>query len=182
MLRICSAAWVPACASIPRYILLAASVAAALAQTNEWPAYGHDPGGARYSPLTQINAKNVATLRRAWTYHTGDTGNFETTPIVADHAMYFSTQSQKIVSVEPETGKEIWKFDPKSRARELRGVAYWPGNRQIRPRIIFGTADGRLIALDAKTGQPAAGFGDNGSVNARQGVADGYPATTSYAI
>jgi glucose dehydrogenase len=164
-----------------RYLCLAASAAAALAQTNEWPAYGHDAGGARYSPLTQINAKNVTALRRAWTYHTGDTGNFETTPIVADHVMYFSTQSQKIVAVEPETGKEIWKFDPKSKARELRGVTYWPGSKETAPRILFGTSDGRLIALDAKTGKPVPSFGDNGTLNLRNGAADDYPGA-AYAI
>lgn len=125
-------------------LLLASAASAALAQTSEWPAYGHDPGGARYSPLTQITAQNVTSLRRAWTYHTGDTGNFETTPIVAGHVMYFSTQSQKIVAVEPESGKEIWKFDPKSRARELRGVTYWPGNKQTAPRILFGTSASAL--------------------------------------
>lgn len=154
----------------------------AAAQSSEWPAYGHDPGGARYSPLKQINAANVAQLRRAWVYHTGETGNFETTPIVVDHVMYFSTQAQKIVAVEPETGKEIWKFDPKSRLRELRGVAYWPGDKQSPPRILFGTSDGRLLALDAKTGKPVVAFGDNGAVNLRIGVADKWPATAAYSI
>jgi quinoprotein glucose dehydrogenase len=154
----------------------------AAAQSGDWPSYGHDPGGTRYSPLTQIDTRNVGRLRRVWTYHTGETGSFETTPIVVDHVMYFTTQTQKIVAVEPETGKELWKFDPKSRARELRGVSYWPGDKQNAPRILFGTADGRLIALDAKTGKPAAGFGDNGVVNARIGVADGFPATASYSI
>jgi quinoprotein glucose dehydrogenase len=152
-----------------------------MAQTTGWPAYGHDPGGARYSPLTQINAQNVSTLRRAWTYHTGDSGSFETTPIVADHVMYFSTQTQKIVAAEPETGKEIWKFDPKSRARELRGVGYWPGDKQTPPRILFGTSDGRLMALDAKTGKPVPGFGDNGTINLRNGLAEAY-ASAAYAI
>ena len=163
------------------FTLLAASPLA-VAQTTGWPAYGHDPGGARYSPLTQINTRNVRTLRRAWTYHTGDSGgNFETTPIVADHVMYFSTQTQKIVAAEPETGKEIWKFDPNSRARELRGVSYWPGDRQTAPRILFGTSDGRLMALDAKTGKPVPGFGDNGTINLRNGLAEAY-AGAAYAI
>jgi len=157
------------------------AAACATAQSNEWPAYGHDAGGARYSPLTQINAKNVGTLRRAWTYHTGDSGNFETTPIVVDHVMYFSTQSQKIVAVEPESGKELWKFDPKSRARELRGVTYWPGNKQTPARIVFGTSDGRLIELDARSGKPVADFGDNGTLNLRNGVADEYPGA-AYAV
>src|ERR1051325_1051552 len=139
----------------------------AAAQGNEWPFYGHDPGGARFSPLKQITVENVGKLRRAWTYHTGDRGNFESTPIVVDHVMYVSTQQGKIVALEPETGKEIWKFDPHSRQRELRGVAYWPGDQQTPPRIVFGTEDGRLIAPDAKTGKPSAGFGDNGTANLR---------------
>jgi quinoprotein glucose dehydrogenase len=161
------------------FVLAAMSAAA---QSTEWPAYGHDAGGARFSPLKQITPENVGKLRRAWVYHTGESGNFETTPIVAGGVLYFSTQAQKIVALEPETGKEIWKFDPKSRSRELRGVAYWPGGGQAGARIVFGTSDGRLIELDAKTGKPVAGFGDNGTVNLRAGVADNLPATTAYAV
>src|SRR5205823_14242368 len=97
--------------AIPWLALLTGWAPVADAQTTAWPAYGHDPGGARYSPLTQVNTQNVSRLRRAWTYHTGDRGSFETTPIVAEGVMYFSTQTQKIVALEPETGKEIWKFD-----------------------------------------------------------------------
>src|ERR1051325_10614085 len=97
-----------------RFALLCAMAGSAAGQPTEWPFYGHDPGGARYSPLKQITPANVGRLRRAWVYHTGEMGNFETTPIVVDHVMYFSTQAQKIVAVEPETGNEIWKYDPKS--------------------------------------------------------------------
>ncbi len=162
------------------WVLLTAGTAAA--QSTEWPAYGHDPGGARFSPLKQINPENVGKLRRAWAYKTGEFGNFETTPIVVGGVMYVTTQAQKIAALEPETGKELWKFDPKSRLRELRGVSYWPGDRQSGARIIFGTSDGRLMALDAKTGQPAAGFGDNGTIHLRAGVADQFPATAAYSI
>ena len=145
-------------------------------QKGDWPLYGHDAGGTRYSPLDQINPKNVHLLQKAWVYHTGESGRaFETTPIVVDGILYFATQSQKIVALAPETGKEIWKYDPKSTAREIRGVSYWPGERGIAGRILFGTADGRLIALDAKTGTPAAGFGDNGVVNLRTGITDKFP-------
>jgi quinoprotein glucose dehydrogenase len=148
-----------------------------LSAQNDWPAYGHDPGGMRYSPLKQITAANVAKLHRAWTFHTGEAGRqFETTPIVAGGRMYLSTQSGRIVALEPETGKQIWSFDPKvERPREHRGVAYWPGEANSLPRIIFGTGDGRLIALDANTGQPVPAFGDNGQVNLRAGVADRFP-------
>jgi PQQ-dependent dehydrogenase (methanol/ethanol family) len=165
-----------------RLLVWLAAAGCAAAQSNEWPAYGHDAGGARFSPLKQITVENVAKLKRAWVYHTGETGNFESTPIVADHVLYFPTQGQKIVAVEAETGRELWKFDPKSRSRELRGVSYWPGTATAPPRILFGTSDGRLIALDAKTGKPAASFGDNGTIDLRTGVADRFPSTTAYAV
>jgi glucose dehydrogenase len=154
----------------------------AIPQKGDWPAYGRDPGGRRYSPLDQINTANVAQLQHAWTYHTGERGRaFEVTPIVVDGILYLATQNQKIVALEPETGKEIWKYDPKSNAREIRGVGYWPGEKQIPARILFGTGDGRLIALDAKTGALASGFGDNGVVNLKPGITDKFP-NASYAI
>jgi len=145
-------------------------------QKDDWPAYGRDPGGTRYSPLAQINTANVTRLQRAWTYHTGEKGrSFEATPILVDNVLYFSTQNQNIVALVPETGKEIWRYNPKSNGREHRGVSYWPGDRQNPPRILFGTGDGRLIALDAKTGKPVIGFGDNGAVNLRAGFTDNFP-------
>jgi quinoprotein glucose dehydrogenase len=145
-------------------------------QKGDWPAYGRDSGGTRYSPLDQISTENVNRLQRAWVYHTGERGRaWEVTPIMADGLLYLATQNQKIVALEPETGKEVWKFDPQSNARELRGVAYWPGDRDTRARIFFGTSDGRLIALDAKTGLPATAFGDNGTLNLRAGVTDNFP-------
>ena len=158
-------------------------IAACAYSQTDWPAYGHDAGGMRYSPLTQINPKNVSKLHRAWIYHTGDTGNqFETTPIVAGNRMYLSTQIGRVVALEPETGKEIWTFDPKvRRPREHRGVAYWPGDRNTPPRILFGTADGRLIALDAVTGKPVPEFGKSGEVDLHAGVTDDFP-RASYGI
>ncbi len=155
--------------------LLAA--ASSLAGQSDWPVYGHDPGGMRYSPLKQITVSNVAKLHRAWTYHTGDTGRqFETTPIVVGGRMYLSTQRTRIVALEPETGREIWSYDPKvARFIAHRGVSYWPGDSQTPPRIVFGTGDGRLIALDAATGKLVREFGENGEVNLRAGVTDGFP-------
>ncbi|HKE28204.1 MAG TPA: PQQ-binding-like beta-propeller repeat protein [Bryobacteraceae bacterium] len=155
------------------------STVVALAQT-DWPVYGHDPGGSRFSPLNQITTANVASLRRAWTYHSGETGaQFETTPIVVSGMMYLSTPRNRMVALEPETGKQIWSFDPKiARPREHRGVAYWPGDAHRSARIVFGTGDGRLIALDAKTGKPIPEFGEGGEVNLRAGVADLFPGAT----
>jgi glucose dehydrogenase len=150
---------------------------AALSGQSDWPVYGHDPGGMRYSPLAQIRPGNVARLARAWTYHTGEQGRqFESTPLVIGGVMYISTQRQRVVALDAETGAEIWKYDPGVRnSREHRGVSYWPGDGEIAPRIVFATGDGRLIALDAKTGQPEHGFGDNGTVDLRAGVTDDFP-------
>src|SRR5260221_769178 len=135
-------------------------------QRGDWSAYGRDPGGTRYSPLDQMSTKNVTQLQRAWTYHNGERGRgFETTAIVVDG----------IVALDPETGQEIWKYDPKSNGREHRGVAFWPGDKQTPSRILLGTGDGRLIALDAKTGVPAGSFGDNGVVKSRASVAHHFP-------
>src|ERR1017187_2025756 len=148
----------------------------AIPQPGDWPAYGRDPGGIRYSPLDQINPKNVATLERAWTYHTGERGrSFESTPIFVDNVLYLSTHTQKVIALDPETGGEIWRYDAKAPGRENRGGSYWPGDSREPARILFGTGDGRLIALSAKTGVPVAGFGDNGVVNLRAGITDQVP-------
>jgi glucose dehydrogenase len=158
--------------------LVAVAFSQVVPQKGDWPEYGRDPGGSRYSPLTQINTGNIDRLDRAWTYHTGETGrSFEATPILVKNVLYLSTQRHNVVALNPETGAEIWKYDIKSTGnpRESRGVAYWPGDKKTPPRILFGTGDGRLIALDAKTGAPVAGFGNNGSVNLRIGVADKFP-------
>src|SRR5580700_2545484 len=88
----------------------------------EWPFYGGDAGGSRYSPLSQIDKGNVARLAIAWEYHTGDVSDgsggrrrsaFEGTPIVADGTMYLTTPFNRVVALDPQTGQEKWAFDPK---------------------------------------------------------------------
>lgn len=142
-----------------------------------------DPGATHYSPLKQITAENVNRLVRAWTYHTGEKGRqFETLPLVTGGLLYFTSQRSRVIALQPETGKEVWQYDPRaSRARENRGVSYWPGDGQRQARVFLGTGDGLLIALNAKTGKPEAEFGDNGSLNLRSGIADAYP-KAGYAI
>jgi glucose dehydrogenase len=161
----------------------------------DWPAYGHDPGGMRFSPLSEINAANVVHLRRAWTYHTGEhppsagprgqrQTAFETTPLIVNGVLYFSTPANRIIALDPASGRELWKFDPQSNVRKAikyrahRGVAFWPGGKDATARILFGTLDGRLIALNARTGAKIPGFGNEGEVNLRQGVADKFPDAT----
>lgn len=165
-------------------ILLVCSLACvpATAQDADWPVYGRDAGGTKYSPLDQINTKNVAKLAPAWTYRTGDLGTmWEETPIVIGGVMYFASQKNRVIALDAETGKELWNFDPKARSTfEHRGVSFWPGDKQHGARVVLATA-GRLIELDAKTGRPVPDFGDNGEVNLRNGVAEDYP-RSMYAV
>ncbi len=106
---------------------------------------------------------------------------FESTPIVIDGALYFSTPSNRVIALDAETGKEIWRFDPQAGHAgprhffQHRGVAYWHGKSGDDGRILYGTFDGRLIALDAKTGKPCREFGKDGAVDLRAGIADAYP-------
>ena len=150
-----------------------------LQSQGEWPAYGRDPGGARFSPLTQITRANVTRLQVAWTYHTGMldmTGmrhrppQLEVTPLVVDGLMYISTPLGVIAALDPVTGVERWRYDAKVDPHRgygdfaSRGVAFWRG------RVFATTIDGRLLALDAATGKPCAGFGTAGAVDLRVGL------------
>jgi quinoprotein glucose dehydrogenase len=165
--------------------------------TGDWPDYGRTKGGLRFSPLTQITAANVGDLRVAWTYHHGDVSDgsdgttrtsFNATPIVADGALYFCTGKNRVIALDPETGRELWTFDPKAKLRKIegpytrtcRGVAYWPGDRtgNTRPchsRVFTGTIDSELIALDARSGEACADFGTAGRVALREGIGEAAP-------
>ena len=149
--------------------LLALSVTSTAQRSAEgdWPWSGRDAGARRYSPLTQITRDNVAQLQLAWSFDTGAT-NLQVTPIVVDGLMYL-TGGTSVFALDPQTGRQVWRFETKSKVAR-RGVAYWPGDDRRPPRIFSGVADGRLVALDARTGEPASGFGDHGFVDLRPGV------------
>lgn len=132
--------------------------------------YGHDPGARRFSPLKQIHTGNVARLQRAWTFHTGKPGS-EAIPIVVDAVMY-SAAANGLFAIEPETGKQIWHFEATQVA--LRGLAYWPGSKMVHPRLFAGVKGG-MIAVDAVTGKPATGFGNEGLLDLKQGVLGDLP-------
>ena len=153
--------------AIPMALLLVIGAAPQRKTETDWPSFGRDPGAQRYSPLTQITPQNVSQLQPAWSFDTGVT-NLQVTPIVIDGLMYLSGGTS-VFALEPETGKEIWRYDPKSKVAR-RGVAYWPGDGTLRPRLFAGVADGRLVSLDAKTGEPVATFGDRGFVDLKAGV------------
>jgi quinoprotein glucose dehydrogenase len=161
-----------------------------LQSPGDWPAYGRDPGGARFSPLTQITRANVAQLQVAWTYHTGipDMSGMghrppalEVTPIVVDGTMYVSTPTGIIAALDPATGTERWRFDAGVNPHRgygdfvSRGVTFWRDRRAAAGsacanRIFAATIDARLFALDAASGKPCAGFGSNGAVDLRVGL------------
>ena len=153
---------------------------------DSWPYYGHDAGGMRYSPLTQINRDNVSTLKVAWTFHTGDISEasgrrkrsgFETTPLLVDGTLYLTTAFNRIIALDPEAGQQRWAYNPKI---ELdgdygdglvnRGVATWldatrAKDKPCRRRIFESAQDARLVAVDAATGTPCADFGKGGQVS-----------------
>jgi glucose dehydrogenase/mono/diheme cytochrome c family protein/glucose/arabinose dehydrogenase len=129
--------------------------------STEWPSYGHDPGAQRFSPLTQITPENVGTLTRAWTFDTGGSA-MQATPLVIDGVMYVPA-GNNLFALEPETAKVLWKFSETDMSR--RGLAYWPGDAETGARLYTGAGDGRLIAVDVKTGRLAVSFGDGGSVD-----------------
>ncbi len=146
------------------FAILAASFAvAAQAQkgAGDWPMYRHDPASTGYSDLKQINTKNVTTLAQAWTMRLNDRGGLEVTPIAVNGVMYLPA-ANKVLAVDPVTGKEIWHYDLAASQASTRGVAYWPGDGSNAPRIIFTTLDRKLIALDAATGKLVPTFGTGG--------------------
>lgn len=156
---------------------------------HDWPVTGGEPGNSRYSPLTQIDRRNVARLQVAWVYHTGDLPpdahtEIQATPIVVNGVLYTTTPTLAVVALRADRGTLRWRFDPfAARAREShvnRGVVYWADGDDR--RILF-TAGRRLFALDAVTGRPIPSFGDSGSVDLGDGlgrnVGDAYVVATS---
>ncbi|SEL69858.1 outer membrane protein assembly factor BamB family protein [Parapedobacter koreensis] len=144
----------------------------------DWPAYGGNNGGNRYSPLIQIDTGNVHRLEVAWTYHTGENADpaergyeIQCQPIIVDGILYGTTPQLKAFAVKADTGEELWKFDPFSdmdpRYHVNRGVAYW---RKGDDQRIFYTAGPFLFALDARTGQLIPDFGDGGKVSLYVGL------------
>jgi quinoprotein glucose dehydrogenase len=155
--------------------------------TGEWNDWGGAKGGGRYSPLTQITRENVSALEPAWTYHTGHLRGedkyvvFQVSPLVVDGTLYLCTPYNELVALDPETGKQLWKFDPELAPDEsyvinCRGVSTWLDTQvpegECRRRIIMGTVDARLIEVDARTGQRCSDFGKNGEIDLRPGLGE----------
>jgi quinoprotein glucose dehydrogenase len=175
---------------------------------SEWPNYGNDDGGTRYSAARQIDRTNVAGLQLAWTYRTGlispeakskDKAAFEATPIVVENKLFLSTPYNHVIALNPQSGALLWEYDPHVNLSQnysevtSRGVSAWrdPESKPDRPcrlSIFLGTLDGRLIALDSETGKPCPDFGSKGEVNLARDAATatewtgGYQVTSAPAI
>ncbi len=174
----------------------------------EWSAWGGTPGGMRYSPVTQITPANVKDLKVAWIYRIGEAQllpahptpaaevrrmlakgltpevhrlpALEATPILAEGRLYLCSSSNRVVALDPESGHELWSFDPHLDTTGAvllvcRGVSFYhdPAAALDAPcagRIFTGTQDARLIALDARDGKPCADFGNAGTVDLKAGL------------
>lgn len=171
----------------------------------DWPAYGRTQAGVRYSPLNQINEQNVKDLKVAWTFRTGDlkSGNDsgettnQVTPIKIGNDMYMCTTHQWLIALDPATGKEKWRFDPKLKADKTyqhltcRGVSYFDAantdgfatslqnktssSTECPRKIILPVNDGRLVAVNADTGKACSDFGTNGQVDLQKDMPYAYP-------
>jgi quinoprotein glucose dehydrogenase len=166
---------------------------------NDWPAYGGTDAARRFSPLGQITADNVKNLKRIWVTHTGDmpssdkiakTYGGENTPLKIGNMLYVCTPKNIVLALDPATGKQRWKFDPKVSDEAIpytaacRGVTYFavpgaPVDQPCAQRIVYGTLDARLFALDARTGARCAAFGRNGEVDTKIGMGDTPPGYVS---
>ena len=168
--------------------LLAPALGAQKTADGDWPMYGRDLAGTKFSPLKQVTAENVSRLQPAWNLTLverpapvpgqgrgrGPGGpeilsNPEVTPIVVNGVMYLLAAGNQIMALDAATGKEIWRFSIPDGDSTGRGLAYWPGDRNNPERVMFtasapkGKPGGaRLVALDAATGKPSEGFGTNG--------------------
>lgn len=167
---------------------LSVSSRAADSALDEWPVYGGDAGGSHYSALTDITPANVSRLQLAWQWQTGELpqpqygttpGMFEATPVVVGGTMYLSTPYNRVVALDPVTGRQLWIYDPQAYAGGQvpngtgfvhRGVAVWRGADGSAARVLLNSRD-RLIELDARTGQLVEGFGRHGVVNLLEGLA-----------
>ncbi|HYM36469.1 MAG TPA: PQQ-binding-like beta-propeller repeat protein, partial [Steroidobacteraceae bacterium] len=150
---------------------------------NGWPQYGADEGGTRYSTAAQITPQNVDDLIPIWEFHTGHlagrsppeiaAAKLQATPILFADRLILCTPFNQVIALDPGTGREAWRFDAKApfflREVSCRGVAGWVDSSNgaevaCHSRILMGTNDARVIAIDAVTGLPCKQFGDGGEV------------------
>jgi quinoprotein glucose dehydrogenase len=185
----------PEAAALPLPDAATAMMDPSLMQTGaDWPAYGGTYSARRYSPLKQITPENVGQLKQVWLAHTSDlpskkaegTYGAETTPLKIGDTLYLCSAKNIMIALDPATGKEKWRYDPKVSDKNIpytaacRGVSYYKvptaTSTTVCPeRIIEGTLDARLIAVDARTGKPCMDFGGKGAVDTSIGIGEDEP-------
>lgn len=160
----------------------------------DWPVYGGSVHALRYSPLDEITPENVGQLEKVWSYHTRDIPDKDTksayapenTPLKVGDSLYLCSAMNILIALDARTGEEKWRYDPEVSSDAVpygascRGVAYYEvpnagADETCAARIMEGTLDARLIAVDAATGEPCAGFGKNGVVDLNEGIGETVP-------
>ena len=173
------------------------------AANGEWPTYAGDLGGTKYSPLDQIDAPNFSDLEIAWRWASPDGSldlealretrpeigirNFKATPLMVGGTVYISTPLVQSAAIDAGTGETRWVYDPETYLSDpyphamvlsfnSRGLAYWTDGSA--ERLFYGTNDGYLLAVDAKTGRPVRSFGDDGRVDLMEDIPRAVRGTT----
>lgn len=152
----------------------------------DWRHYGNSSGGTRFAQIEQINTDTVNGLKEVWRYRTGVENDFKMTPLQVDGLLYICGAGNVLMAVDSETGKESWRYDPKTvapakhqYARTCRGISYHEAPTdyagQCPKRIVTGTIDARLIAVDATSGELCTDFGIGGEVDLRKGLGEHLP-------
>jgi quinoprotein glucose dehydrogenase/quinate dehydrogenase (quinone) len=148
----------------------------------QWTHYGASADGDSYSAADQINRTNVDQLEPAWTFHTEEDAatqiTFQSTPIEIEGDLFFCSPSNRVFSIDGDTGAENWSFDPQVNREKIpffvcRGVSHHRSQRAdsvCASRLLMGTVDDRLLALDSKTGTPCPDFGVDGEVDLTTGL------------
>jgi quinoprotein glucose dehydrogenase len=137
-------------------------VAQSTARGTEWPVWGGDPAQSHFSAVTQITPGNVAQLKPVWIYNPGTTGRgWENTPLLIDGMLYVSDPTGVIVALDPTSGDPIWRWKSPQRVPRVRGLAYWAGDGQMKPRLL-ATRSGRVLGFDLKTGVPVTDWSGGG--------------------
>ena len=153
---------------------------------SDWNAYGGNKAGTRYAPFETINPDNVNQLQRAWEVRTGVAGRFSGTPLQIGDGIYLCTAQNVMISLDPDSGEERWRFDPKNETPpyslfgNCRGVTYYKledvaDGAQCKERIFTATTDARLIAVDKDTGLPCEDFGNDGQISLLAGMGEVKP-------
>ncbi len=139
-------------------------------QDRDWPVWGGQSDNNHYSSLTQINRRNVAKLKVAWTFDSHETGGLQTSPLIVGRVLFGYTPSQKVIALDGATGKLLWSFDSGIKGTQpVRGLAYYAGPTQQDARL-FAAVMNYLYALDPASGHPIDSFGEHGRVDLRKNL------------